>query len=77
MILLMTAQDLLTFLSQPKMKGHMSRLLTIASLLFLVIFVSISTPSVFEPDFQVINDTTGTIYVVAMWRSNEKVIGEI
>lgn len=51
--------------------------LTLTALLFFVVLVILAAPSFFDPAFEVVNESTEPVFVVAEWRGEEKTIGNI
>ena len=52
-------------------------ILTVAALLFFAVLVILADPSFFDPAFEVVNESTEPVFVVAEWRNEEKRIGNI
>jgi hypothetical protein len=59
------------------MNSSISRVLTIASVLFLAALLALAMPSFCDPGFEVVNNAPGAVSVVAAWRSSEKEPGRI
>jgi len=55
----------------------LSKCLIISGILFFAGLAILATPSFFDPEFEVKNISPGIVSVVAIWRGNEKNIGEI
>lgn len=51
--------------------------LAAAAAIFFLAMVTLAIPSFFDPEFEVANNSSGTVSVVAAWRSHEKMIGNI
>jgi len=52
-------------------------ILTIAAVLFFTALVILAIPSFFDAEFEIVNDSSEAVSVIAVWRSNDKQIGEI
>lgn len=52
-------------------------ILTVAAVLFFIALLILATPSFFDPEFEIVNNSSEAVSVVATWRSNEKKIGRI
>jgi len=52
-------------------------ILTVAAVLFFIVLLILATPSFFDPEFEIVNNSSEAVSVVATWRNNEKKIGEI
>lgn len=52
-------------------------LLTVAAVLFFIALLILAIPSFFDPEFEIVNNASEAVSVVATWRSNEKQIGRI
>ncbi len=53
------------------------RILNVLAVIFLCALVIITAPSFFDPEIEVINNSSEGVKVVAEWRSHKKVIGRI
>jgi hypothetical protein len=52
-------------------------ILTVATALFFIVLLILATPSFFDPEFEIVNNSAEAVSVVAVWRNNEKKIGRI
>jgi hypothetical protein len=52
-------------------------ILTGAAVIFFAVLVILAIPSFFDPKFEIVNQTTEPVFVVAEWRNDEKEIGNI
>ncbi|MBT8448133.1 MAG: hypothetical protein KJO69_00485, partial [Gammaproteobacteria bacterium] len=52
-------------------------ILTVASLIFFTALTVWAIPSFFYPKFEIVNDSTESIFVVAEWRNESKEVGSI
>ena len=59
------------------MARRILNILTLAALVFFTILVILAAPSFFDPEFEVVNESTVPVFVVAEWRNEEKIIGSI
>ncbi|MDC1286388.1 hypothetical protein N8198_00725 [Gammaproteobacteria bacterium] len=55
----------------------LSRCLIISGIVFFAGLTILAIPSFFDPEFEIKNASPGIVSVVAIWRGNEKYIGEI
>ena len=56
---------------------HIYRVLSVASFLFFAVLAIFAIPSFLPPAFEVVNESTEPVFVVAEWRNEEKEIGNI
>lgn len=59
------------------MNIRVSRILNAIALVGLVVLAISVSPSFFNPEFEVINDASETVAATAVWRNNEKELGNI
>ena len=59
------------------MLRRISNILTAAAALFLFALLILAVPSFFDPEFEVVNNSSGAVSVVAEWRGSKKEIGTI
>jgi hypothetical protein len=52
-------------------------ILTVAALLFFGVLAILAAPSFFDPAFEIVNESSAPVFVVAEWRNEEKRIGNI
>lgn len=52
-------------------------ILTVVAVLFFIALIILAVPSFFDPEFEIVNNSSEAVSVIATWRSNEKQIGEI
>jgi len=56
---------------------RISNILTVAAVFYFIALLILATPSFFDPEFEIVNNASEAVSVVATWRSNEKQIGKI
>ena len=59
------------------MLRSISNILTALAAMFFVALLVLAVPSFFDPEFEVFNNASEAVSVVATWRNNEKNIGRI
>ena len=59
------------------MLNRLFKTLTAASLLFFLALLIFAIPSFFDPGFEVVNNSSETVFVIAAWRNHQKDVGEI
>ena len=59
------------------MIGRVFNVLTVAAVIFFVVLAILAALSFFDPIFEVVNESTETVFVVAEWREEKKEIGYI
>lgn len=59
------------------MKIRFWRILETLAVIFFVGLLIFAIPTFYDPEFEVINNSTETVSVTALWRDQEKLIGSI